>query len=695
MCVAAVVIVASVFAAEHEDWTWNVAFSQWRVSNKYDRYHTFTAESADERAKELADAGYGAAIISGYHFRLNFLDRDDDIRRITRTIADACHDHNLKLIEHCDMTVHFYDGYEQMFKHPDWLQLLSTDMVLRFRIYCLNNPEFRKFYTDYFRRFQQDTNIDGYQMDEVNWIHRSTCGCRFCREKYETQTGRPFPPTYRDDFWADTKRPLERRQWLQWRSESSAEFTRFVADELRQIKPALQFSTYTTAHQCNPYARGGDYATRVAAHDFAGTEINDVPFLGYPAVYSVFKQRAALGDLYDIPIWGKVDSVMPHSAYFAWALNSLARQSMWWSLKPEAEDPSAADLLKWPWRMDNRTARQRGEVGVVLSSSSRDMSSERSYYYNEFEGWLQALLLNNVATKVIVEKQIDGAERPFEDCRLVIVPNASVIRPEQGRKLLEYAKDGGKLLLTADTGTLTYAGEWDDSFLRQAAGVQIEPVPVGAHPTRTIAVDLQPAGEFDISVRKVTGLPGAAALASCKSGDESLPLITLNPDTNTYYLAAKLGCLAFEPKQLPASKRKGGYQPPADARAIEAIGGLTRTILGQQPLFAIENAPRGLISGVYRTEREGRPAHAVHLLNCTGRDLEPGDPVEFHREGRLPTPDLPEMTVTIPGDINEASLATPERDIPLSLSVANEGGVARVTVPAGAFSLYGVIWAYE
>lgn len=695
ICIAALFIAALVFAADGADWTWNLAFSQWRVSNKYDRYHTFTPESANERAKELADAGYGGAIISGYHFRLNFLERDEDIRRITRTIVDACHDHGLKVIEHCDMTVHFYDGYEQMFDHPDWLQLLSTDMVLRFRIFCTNNPEFRQFYTDYFRRFQQDTNIDGYQMDEVSWIHRYSCGCRFCRAKYEADTGRPFPPTYKDEFWSRAKRPLARRQWLQWRSESTAEFMRFVSDELREIKPELQFSTYTTAHQCSPYARGGDYATRVAAHEFGGTEVNDIPFLGYPAVYSVFKQRAALGDLYGIPIWGKVDSLMPHASYFAWAFNSLARQSMWWSLKPDATDPSPADLLKWPWRMDNRTAEQVGDIGLVLSSTSRDMSSERSYYYDEFEGWLQGLLLNNMATKVILEEQIDGSERPFEGCRLVIVPNASVIKPEQGRKLLEYARAGGKLLLTADTGTLDYSGEWDDTFLRDAAGVQIKRVPVGENPLRTIAVKLQPAGEFEISFREVTNLTGARVLASCTTDGESLPLITLNPDTNTYYLAAKLGSLASEPKQLPASKRTGGYRPPKDSRAIAAIGGLARTIIGQEPTFSIDNAPRGLISGVYRANRDGRPAYAIHLLNCTGRDLQAGDPVEFQREGRLPTPELPEMTVQIPGSAGEAVLASPEFDTPLSLSVTNDDGIARATVPSAAFSLYGVIWAYE
>ncbi|MBM3890530.1 MAG: hypothetical protein FJ388_15570, partial [Verrucomicrobia bacterium] len=71
-------------AAGPADWLYNGAFANWLTSNAGNRYHTFTPESADKRAAEIAAAGFKAAITSGYHFRLNFASRDADIRRIAK-----------------------------------------------------------------------------------------------------------------------------------------------------------------------------------------------------------------------------------------------------------------------------------------------------------------------------------------------------------------------------------------------------------------------------------------------------------------------------------------------------------------------------------------------------------------------------------------------------------------------------------
>lgn len=38
--------VAAVLPTGAADWTYNMMFSSWAVSNKYDRYHTFTPETA-------------------------------------------------------------------------------------------------------------------------------------------------------------------------------------------------------------------------------------------------------------------------------------------------------------------------------------------------------------------------------------------------------------------------------------------------------------------------------------------------------------------------------------------------------------------------------------------------------------------------------------------------------------------------
>jgi len=178
---------------------------------------------------------------------------------------------------------------------------------------------------------------------------------------------------------------------------------------------------------------------------------------------------------------------------------------------------------------------------------------------------------------------------------------------------------------------------------------------------------------------------------------EQLPLLTRRRlgEGELWYLAAKLGLLAYEPEQFPPGTSRGGYQPPADARAVDLIGRIAELILGDAPHFAIEGAPTGLLNGLYRTERDGRSCRALHLLNCTGRGLDAGDPVAFPSDQPLPMPPLPELRVYLPGRVGAAVLASPELAEPMTLSVASDGEVSVVTVPAQAFGTYGVIWAYD
>jgi len=102
---AMIVLCAAAIPAHAADWTYNMAFTQWAGSNDADRHYTNTPEECEARAEAIAAAGYTAVILSGYHFRLNWLERDGDVREIVRMIVEACHRHGLKVIEHVDLTV--------------------------------------------------------------------------------------------------------------------------------------------------------------------------------------------------------------------------------------------------------------------------------------------------------------------------------------------------------------------------------------------------------------------------------------------------------------------------------------------------------------------------------------------------------------------------------------------------------------
>ncbi len=683
------------------DWTWNMAFTQWAGSNRSDRYYTSTPEYCDARAAQIAAAGYTAVILSGYHFRLNFLDREDDVRAITRTIVEACHRHGLRVIEHVDLTVVYYDAYPPAWQHPDWFQLHAADMLTRHRIFCFNNPEFRRFYIDWATGFQRDTGVDAWQMDEISWMGRGYCGCRWCRAKWRAEKGRPYPAAEAPGFFDRALADPQYREWMHWRGDCLNDFRATVREALRAVNPDVRMFNYTTTPQSSPYvwARGGDYASRMHSVDTIGTELNAVPFDSYPYIVMLLAQRRALSEVTGTPAWAKFDITRP-SAYFCWAFGRACGHSIWWSLQPDNQDPRPQELLEWPGQMNDETARLDADVGVLLSASTRDLRYDFEYFEEEFDGWLQALLLGNYATRVIIESELTqpGALDRF---RLVVLPNCTVVSPEQKAALMAWVRAGGRLLLTCEAGTLDADGNPSADPLLAEAGVTLLDQP--PDPARL------PEPLHDKPVVQIRAEDGTEVVMRVSEAPGALPLITRRKlgEGEMWYLAVKLGPGACEHSQLSAHYRKGGFIPPDDPSAIDDITSIARAVLKDLSRFEIGTpngpvvgpvfleAPRGLLSWVYRAERDGRPARAIHLLNCTGRDLQPGEPIEFDRNTPPPAPPLPELTVRLPGTVTEAVLASPELTEPVALPVRRDNDRTTIIIPAESFATYGVIWAYD
>lgn len=673
------------------EWTYNMAFTQWAGSNDADRYYTSTPEYCDAKAAQIAAAGYTAVMLSGYHFRLNFLERDDDVRRIARTIVEACHRHGLRVIEHMDLTIGYYDAYPLIWEHPDWLQVHAADMLTVHRIFCFNNEQFRAFYLDYARRFQRETGIDAWQMDEIQWLGRGYCGCAACREKWQRGKGRPYPAVEGPGFFERALADPEYREWMYWRGECLNEFRALVRDEMRAINPDVQMFTYTTALQSSPYiwTRNSDYQSRTRDCDTIGTELNATPFPSYPYIAGLLAQRRALSEVQGQPAWAKFDITGP-SAYFCWAFGRACGHSIWWSLSPDNEDPRPQDLLRWPWQMDDAAAVVDADIGVLLSSSTRDLRYDFDYFQEEFDGWVQALLLEPFATRVLLESELTepGA---LDRYRLIVLPNCTAISPAQKAALMAWVRAGGRLLLTADAGTLEIGGAPSAAPLLAEAGVTIEgEVAVG------FTIEGGPPEPFAAPARAVSA-DDTEVLATMAAEGRTLPLLTRRPvgAGAVCYLAAKLGPVAWEDAQLSTHYRQGGFIPADDPRAAEQIRTLAGRLLADTPHLRIDGAPPGLLAWSYRAERDGRPARAIHLLNCTGRALQPGDPVEFDGDNPPPMPALPELTLRLPGGASEALLASPELAEPVALRAAPGASLTTITIPAASFATYGVIWAYD
>lgn len=58
-------------------------------------------------------------------------------------------------------------------------------------------------------------------------------------------------------------------------------------------------------------------------------------------------------------------------------------------------------------------------------------------------------------------------------------------------------------------------------------------------------------------------------------------------------------------------------------------------------------------------------------------------------------PDLPNLTVQIPGPVSSALMATPESDKPLALAVSRDRALSAIQIPARSFRTYALVYAFE
>ncbi|MBM4049686.1 MAG: hypothetical protein FJ279_31710, partial [Planctomycetes bacterium] len=583
---------------EGPDWTFNMAVAGWVTSNAGNRYHTFTSEAAEKRAAEIAAAGFKAVMTNGYHFRLNFAGRDADIRRIAKTIADACHKHGLKVVEHHDWTIHFYDGYPYVFQRPYWLQVNAADMITRHRIFCINNPEFQEAYLDYLRRYQRETDTDAYQLDEIQWLSREYCGCRHCREKYKQDTGRDCPPTHDAAFWEAAHGREDYRHWMRWRSRCLGDFRGRIGQELRKVRPDVKMFTYTTVLQSDPagFDRGAMIEEKGRYDDTLGTEVNSTPFVAYPYIYATQKSRLALAEALGKPTV-LLNNLTPMTAYFVWAFGRTCRASLWYHLVEVKDGPPQERLLKWPYQMDDSISRSAADIAVFLSASTRDLSSDRDYFHREFEGWLQALCLNHNDARVLLESQLKpGVD--LASVRLIVLPNVTALSSEQAALLLDYVRKGGRLLLTHEAGTLDEHGAASATPLLVQAGVKPLDAVQGKFTLR-----LGASGEYELRMKNIAVEKGTRVLGRANGSAGDWPLLTARQVERgqVFYLAAKLGPLAFEDKQMPTSQYKSKFAPPKNARAVDMIAAAVDVALADVPRFRVLGAPRGLLATIYAT----------------------------------------------------------------------------------------------
>ncbi|MBN1345849.1 MAG: beta-galactosidase trimerization domain-containing protein [Phycisphaerae bacterium] len=682
--------------AELDESFYNSSFMSWAGDNLSDRLNLADAKASDARAARLSAVGVTGVLYNGRHFRLSYPEEYDLIEKYGRTVADACHRHGIKVVEHHEFTVFSYASYPRMLRHLDWLQTdIRTGEPWRWA--CIHNPGFLDAYGDYLASLAKRAGADGYMLDEVGFAGSSTCGCVHCRASYTAALGKPFPA------WAEGEGSFgdsEYRNVVRWRSKLTPRAQQVVMDRIRQVNPRAMNMKY-----CSDYAdpgtaaRAWDLTAHAALYSpFVGWELMVAEALnGWRPILRGLKLRLSYGNYYGIPVWSLNREMTSREAvYLGWALCQAGKHSIWYgarALETEEDLDYFARYNAWPHVMPHRHARCLTDTGVLISHQTRFTDPGHRLFWNEFRGWTDMLIMGNRQFDALLDGDLEVAGRLGKYSVLLLVSQAS-LTDKQITHLTEWVRRGGAAIVTGVTASRDGFGNLrKQNGLAEAMGI----APVAAEcrgGTVRVKGDLDGLainfkaghGHFPANVTAPGRVRVLATMTGANGGESPAIAETRLGEGRFIYVGVDLGSQNYEEKARNRWPLRGTW----DAAQRALIWKLCDTAHAR-PVPAKIEAPEGVVGVVYQEhggKQDGR-IH-LHLLNTTGMTVKPGYRFQYGRHEDITWPAIKgAITLHLTTELLGPAVArTPERDETAALEAKRDGQDTVITIPGSLLGGY-------
>ena len=696
-------------------WAWNAGLETLEASLDSNRAALDTPETVQQRLSVIRAAGFKGVIIGGQHFRYNQKDsvKTKILLRNTRLAVETAHRLGLKVIDHWDFNWVFYPGYPALMRvldqDPDCLQRHANPLTIS-TSFCLNSSVFM----DEFKRFliqeQKATNVDGYMLDEVNWVRAPYCLCDRCRRVFHEETGLRLPYEI-SGFLENFDHPLW-REFVAWRGRKTREVFADLRVAVRTVRPDVIFLRYTSAPISRPHSAGLELNQGMPwGVDYVGDEYHcDDILMNWRTMFARLKNRQGMVASYgNAPTW-----ILPRNlshdtrVLYAWSLARMNRGNVWY----RAGDRAFTNKLhSWPWQMKDQHARPLSDVAVLLSQPTRNFSGDVSYYHAEHYAWLQTLAEENIQYRVIIDRDITPEK--LSRYKALLLANVALLSEKQAAAIKAFAAAGGSAIAVYETGLFDEKGQRrGDSILAGAMNVQ----KLGYVPwkTRIVAGSLLAEGmatpHFETTIKqcayRLRDEARSRVLADMFDAVKGTPIAPAIVETpygkgRFFYIAGTYLKQNFEPRMAsPANKTHLGRRAPAyPTRMNRDLNVLTRNLLtlaiGDHYRTRAARIPEKVVCAAFEQNHDGKSTILIHFLNCRGKpDLKFGDPLKLLDP--IPQPPLPadiELHVKSPVKIASAFVVAPLRDGRTEVRAKPIGGdTYSVTVPKAAIENYAILY---
>jgi len=665
------------------------------IPNNYSAADTMgeieTIDDARAIVKPLADQGYNAVIVSGLHMRYTYVPLwETRILPYMKYLCQAAHEAGLKVIDHYDVPIFYSGGYPFLLAedHLDW-----TQRDIRYgtpsRIYCINNPDFRNHFFTWNRRVQRESGIDAYQIDEVYFQSKHHCGCEHCRRLFKEATGFELPREPDSPVLNNDADPLW-QLWRLWQRTSTQKFKRDFLAAIRKENPAVFLSSYTTTYY-SANAGGGLWPTVFVSYAVGKEGVSRLPFQNYRYCIADRRLYHSLTDAFDSAPWMLWYPLTGSAGRFCWAMSQACNDAQWHVSKVSS---SIRDLIKWPHKSRKLDFETFADVAMVFSEKSKSASLWTGYYHGmETLGWGEAMVDANIQYHNLHE--IAVTPELLSRYKLVILPRMTLIDEPSREAVDAYVRNGGKLIVTAETGLLDEAKRPREDFLlgemMNVRFVDFRHAPfevvMPGHPTLTFDRErmLYKHGARMLHVQLRDPAKSRIIATFRKDGQEYPGIVETKCGKGTvYYVATFLGVSSFE-LGLHEGRKDIFRRNPDSARFMAAW---LREVLGDGETVSAIDIPDKLIYTTW-LKKGGRELN-IHFLNV--QDHRPLGPEEIARRRHInfPLVDRPIVLLLRGIEAAGATFYSPDTPEPVPCEVARAGPDTKLTVPAGKMKMYGL-----
>jgi len=462
------------FAAANIDTAINFGFHvRFDFSNYFSQLHGYYAAVCEELHKN------GIRFMD--HYSCNHVQRPRNMDEFNKVHKN--HRHHI-LLFHDPIAAEFaqYEGH--FFKDicevdiRDGKRGYSTNYQLE--VFCHNNPSFVDMHKKYLKRLLNDVPMDGMEVDDMcDYAGLATCGCKYCRERFQKDYGHDIPPFGDKDFWGITEGKNEYswgnydnpvfRDWLRMKSDSVADHLAIIKETIGRI-PLMTCCSSSGPIRLNAISLNLEKLS--SSLDFlvlenCGISVNSTNWLKMDA--EALHQRDIAEKMGNAPTLAISYSIYKDSAYLGWALGRFWGVGNWSSTLNQRleKDPDDAkeiyDLVKgqnlWEDKycnLNHMKGKDYIEVRLVSNRFCRENGWRDANGYEHWDkicSWSKSLVEKSIGYRFVRSDELSDKISLCAENTPLILDGLGCISMEQFNAIRHYLQQGGPAWISLPFGT--------------------------------------------------------------------------------------------------------------------------------------------------------------------------------------------------------------------------------------------------